>query len=121
MFDEESATPNTTGATAQPSSISADEYRQFRAWQDNKIRQQALAEGRSQASAEQQAAEAEADRAALAQLTSKGLNLKDAFGRTSTARGRNTLAVLYQRGVGGSQRGVYGRLRRMAAAEGLVQ
>jgi maltoporin len=99
--------------------VSDAEYAQFRAWKDSRIREAAIAEGRAQASAERMAEEQAADAAALQKLTSKGLSLKDAFGRASTTRGRDAITNLHRTSFA-SQSGAYMRLRRLAQSQGLV-
>lgn len=99
--------------------ITDNEYQQFRQWKDSRIREAALAEGRAQASAERTAEEHAADADALQKLTSKGLSLRDAFGRTSTARGRDIITNLHRTSFA-SKSGAYTRLRQLARAEGLV-
>jgi hypothetical protein len=108
-----------SGTITAPKNISDGEYQQFRAWQDSRIREAALAEGRKQASAEQQAEDQASNAAALQKLTSKGLTLKDAFGNSSTTRGRDLLTNLHRNSFT-SKSGTYSRLRRLAQAEGLV-
>lgn len=109
---------NDPGSTTT-NNITDNEYQQFRQWKDNKIREAGLAEGRAQASAERMAEEQAADAAALQKLTSKGLSLRDAFGNTSTAQGRDVITNLHRTSFA-SGSGDYRRLRRLAQAEGLV-
>ena len=61
----------------------------------------------------------QADAAALQKLTGKGLSLRDAFGRKSTARGRDVITNLHRTSFA-TKSGAYTRLRRLAQAEGLV-
>jgi hypothetical protein len=112
MFDEDARIDTPT--TAPTSS----ELEEFRAYRDGRIRAAALAQGRAEASAEQQAAEASADADALSYLAAKGLSLKECFGNARTRRGHDVLAIMH-----GSQthRKAYVTLRRMAVAEGLVR
>ena len=93
---------------------------EFTAWKYAKIRQAGVEEGRRQISTERQAEDQAEDQAAIQQLSKRGVSLRDAFGNSSSARGRDAIAIIHQSGVG-SKNGVYGRLRRLAAAEGLVK
>jgi hypothetical protein len=110
---------DTTSASTTPQNISDAEYAAYRAWMDSRIHDAALAQGRREASSAQQAEEAQADADALQRLTSKNLSLKDVFGRLSTDRGRGVLINLHRSQIG--SKSTYVRLRRMAAAEGLVK
>jgi hypothetical protein len=116
--DNDNGTADTRTNTATKN-VSDAEYQAFRQFQDNKIRETALAEGRNQASTAQLAEEAQADADALARLSSKGLSLKDSFGNASTDRGRGMIVNLHRSQFGAKS--AYTRLRRMAAAQGLVK
>jgi hypothetical protein len=115
VFDDSDTNTAETNTTTTGS-----EYAQFRAWKDSRIREAAIAEGRAQASAEHIAAEQAADAAAIQKLASKGLTLRDAFGNTSTVRGRDAITNLHRTSFA-SKSGAYTRLRRLAQAQGLVQ
>jgi hypothetical protein len=107
-------------STTTRNNISDSEYAAYRAWMDRRIHDAGLAEGRTQASAAQMAEEKVADADALQRLTSKGLGLRDVFGNSSTDRGRGVLINIHRSSFG-SKTTAYTRLRRMAAAEGLVK
>jgi hypothetical protein len=115
-------TINTAADTAapQPKNVSNSELERFRAWEASNIREAALAEGRNQAGAAQIAEEQQADADALQRLTSKGLTLRECFGRLSTDRGRGVLINLHRSSFG-SKSTAYIRLRRMAREQNLVQ
>jgi hypothetical protein len=117
MTDEHQSTANANTTTQR---VSDAELSEFRAFRESKIRESAIIEGRAQASAEGMAADVAADKAAMDKLTSRGLTLKNAFGRLSTQRGRDVLANLHRSSFS-SQSGEYTRLRRMAQLEGIVQ
>jgi len=118
MFDEDNAPLHTS------SDATDGEYQQFRQWKDSQSKAAALAQARSEASAAQSAAQEKADReldaAALQALANKNVSLQECFGSRSTLKGRNAITVIHQLGKG-SLRGVYARLRQIAAREGYVQ
>jgi hypothetical protein len=114
------STTDTTSSNNTRNNLSDAEYQAFRAFQDDRIRQTALAEGRASAFAEHLAEDAAADAIALKKLSDRGFSLKDAFGRLSTSKGRDTLANIHKSSFA-SKSGNYTRLRRLAVAEGLVQ
>jgi hypothetical protein len=100
--------------------ISNSEYDSYLAFKESKIRDAALAEGQQMASAQHLAEDREADAIALKKLTDKGLSLRDAFGASSTDRGRGAIINIHRSSFG-SKTTAYNRLRRMAAAQGLVK
>jgi hypothetical protein len=120
MFHEDSADSNTADINTADSNTNTSELAQFRAWRDSRLRESALAEGRQQASAEAQAAERQADADAIRVLAAKQLSLRDCFGNSATQRGRDALTILHRSSFS-TRSGVYSRLRRMAADEGLVR
>jgi hypothetical protein len=113
-------TGRSTPTMNDSSRISDTEYNEYRAYKDAKIRDAAIAEGRQQASSEHQAEDAAANADALKRLTDKGLSLRDAFGNSSTTRGRDFLVNVHRSSVGNRSQ-TYARLRRQAVAQGLVQ
>jgi hypothetical protein len=111
---------NNDNTPIKPNSLHAHEVEEFRVWRDTRIREAAIAEAHSIASAEARAAEAAADSGTLKKLEDRGLSLSDCFGNGTTERGRNFLVNLH-RSAFKSKSGDYTRLRRIAQGRGLVQ
>lgn len=123
IAEERAAQPTTNinGDSTMSYAPNDAEYKEFQSWKEQRIRQEARQEAQAEATTRNVAAETEADAAALRVLEAKGLMLKDAFGRTSTARGRNVAAILHKSDQGKPQSAkTYVRLRTIAARQGLV-
>jgi hypothetical protein len=118
MTDEHLDTQTPTSNTRN--NLSDAEYQAFRAFQDDRIRQSALAEGRASATAEHMADDKAADAAAMEKLSSRGFTLTDVFGPLSTQRGRDVLANIHRSSFS-SKSGHYTRLRRLAQNAGIVK
>jgi hypothetical protein len=114
------AADNTDTTSTTPRNVSDQELQEFRAFRDSKIRAASLQEGQNMATAAHLADEQAADEAALKKLTDKNLSLRDVFGNSSTDRGRGVLINIHRSGFG-SKTTTFARLRRMAAASGLVK
>lgn len=101
--------------------LNTEEYKEFTAWKEQRIRQEARTEAQAEAQRINIEAETTADAAVLRQLEARGVSLAEAFGRSSTARGRNVAAILHKSDQGKPQSArAYARLRTIATRQGLV-
>jgi hypothetical protein len=91
VFDQLNKADNSTTQTA---GLHQHEVAEFRSWRDDLIRQEAINSAQAKVSAENVAAEAAADSAALRLLELRGVTMKDCFGASSTLRGRNVAQIL---------------------------
>ena len=116
----DSINADSSDTTTQTAGLHAHEVEAFRSWRDDRIRQEAINSAQAKVSAENVAAEAAADAAALRVLEARGVSLADCFGNGSSVRGRNAIGIIHQ-SPSARANGSYKRLRNLAQREGLVK
>lgn len=107
--------------TTNNKSLHAHEVEEFRKWQLERIRAEERSKAQSEAAQVNMAAEEAADRAALAALEARGVTLEECFGHGTSVKGQNAIKIIYQNGIGSGATKHYPRLRKLAAARGLVK